>query len=100
MPFPVRLQQHGLPRSPSVHRIVEVRVPCGTPIGVYEVMHIAGSTNNISDEYNEFDDTSRYPINVRVENCNHASCIWGSLINPRGKIKKGAQCISSSFLSA
>lgn len=43
-------------------------VPCGTPAGLYSIMHFADSGFQVS-EYNEQDNTSMYPIILSVDNC-------------------------------
>jgi hypothetical protein len=50
-------------------RIVPARIPCGTPPGIYNVMHFADSSNSVPNEYNELDNTSRYPAPIEVLGC-------------------------------
>ena len=45
------------------------RVPCGTPAGTYHVMHFSDASNGVPNEYNEFDNTSQYPVPIVVQNC-------------------------------
>jgi hypothetical protein len=64
-------QQFGAVHAQNnTNRITHVvRVPCNTPVGSYNIMHFADSTNAVPNEYNEFDNTSQYPLTIAVQNC-------------------------------
>jgi hypothetical protein len=70
-------EQFGAVHSPNSTNRIEhtARVPCGTRPDVYHAMHFSDSTNRITVEYDELDNTSMFQVPVIVHSCNTVACI-------------------------